>query len=470
MLGWKILDSGEYETGLRSLSEDEERLVLEVEERFKENARAKNVSGEEEARDLISRLVSECSERAGLYISDSQTEYLSESAYCHIYGFAFLSRLLEDDGIEEISIIGVNKPAYVFIRNSGWKSVDACFTSEDAIYGSINKMAAKIGRRITLQNPRINAVLPDGSRLHASLPPVSAGEITIRKFRDSPFSPSELCANNTISSAAMAFLSLAMQGDFSIILAGNTASGKTTTMNSLFSFVPFGERVILVEETPEISIRHPHQLRLVSNPEMGISLKDLVRDSLRMRPDRLVAGEVRSREEVEALFDVLLGGQARGSYATFHAKSAKEALQRFRSFGVSDADMASIDLVVVQRRMLCYDRKRRRNYEIRRVAEISEVACSGGGTGCPAAVPVFSSGNRSFGNPVSLSFNKKSSFPSRLAGSLGLSNKEFASELREREKLILSIRQKNFSQSFSKIQKAFYGTDCEDEMGDAVDE
>ncbi|MFA6530604.1 MAG: ATPase, T2SS/T4P/T4SS family [Candidatus Micrarchaeia archaeon] len=465
MLGWKILDGGEYEIGLRSLSEDEERLVLEVEERFKEKTRTKNISGEEDARDLVSRLVSDCSERAGFYTSDSQIEYLSESAYCHIYGFAFLSKLLEDDEIEEISIIGANKPAYIFLRNKGWKTVDAAFTTSDAIYESINKMAAKIGRRITLQNPRINAVLPDGSRLHASLPPLSAGEITIRKFRDSPFSPSELCTNDTLSANAMAFLSLAMQGDFSIILAGNTASGKTTTMNSLFSFVPFDERIILVEETPEINIFHPHQLRLVSNPEMNISLKDLVRDSLRMRPDRLVVGEVRSKEEVEALFDVLLGGQARGSYATFHAKSGKEALQRFRSFGINDADAGSIDLIVVQRRMLCYDRKKRKNYEVRRVVEISEVA--GSGTGIPIVVPVFSSNHGSLSG--SLSFNKKSNFVSRLAGELGLSEKEFSSELKEREKLISSMKQKDFSQSFSKIQKAFYGIDCRDDMGDEHD-
>lgn len=443
MLGWKILDEGEYEVDLRKLSQEEENLILRVEEKFKEKSRLEKISDSEDAKELIKGLVLECAEDAELYLSDSQSRYISKSAFYHVYGYGFISCLLADGSIEEISIVGPNKPAYVYIRNVGWKTVNATFTEESKISEMINKMSAKIGRRITLQNPRINAVLPDGSRLHASLSPISKGEVTIRKFRENPFSPAELCANGTITKDAMAFLSLVMQGDFSVVFAGNTASGKTTTLNSLFSFVPLNERIVITEETPEINVPHPQVVSLVSNGEMGVFLKDLVYDSLRMRPDRLIVGEVRNRNEVEALFDVLLGGQARGSYATFHAQSGNEAVQRFKSFGISDADLPSIDILIVQRRLLYYDQKKRRNTEIRRVVEISEITKNG-------AQPVF---HRSGSDLV---FNKKSSFYERICSDLNISVSELKSEMLSREKLF-SSQNFGFSRFISKAQKELYG-------------
>jgi len=441
MLGWKILNGEEYKTGLRILSEHEEKFIDSVCERFKEETRAKRISNAEEAKELIEKIVRQEAHEKRVSISNSQEEYLTESAFCHAYGFAFISKLIEDDDIEEISVIGPDKPARIFIRNIGWKEVDACFTSENAIADLINRMASTIGRRITLQNPRLNAILPDGSRLHASLSPVSPGEITIRKFRDSPFSPVELC-EHTISKEAMALLSLAMQGNFSILVAGNTASGKTTTLNSLFSFIPFDERIVLVEETPELNIPHSHQLRLVSNYDMGIGLKDLVRDTLRMRPDRLIVGEVRGKEEIEALFDALLGGQARGCYATFHAQSGNEALQRLRAFGISNDDLQSIDLIIVQRRMLRYDRSKRKNYEIRKVTEISEVKGN-------SAVPLF------YINKSGELIAGKGTFEERIALDLNLSKKEFENELKERRALL--HKKYSFDEFFRKVQKELYG-------------
>jgi Flp pilus assembly CpaF family ATPase len=443
MLGWKILNDGEYKTSLRILSEQEERFVDGICERFKEETRSKRISNEEEARELLEKLVRQESNDSDVYLGSTQADYLAEAAFCHAYGFSFISKLIEDPEIEEISIIGPDKPARVFIRNCGWKDVDACFVSESAIADMINRMASTIGRRITLQNPRINAILPDGSRLHASLPPVSRGEITIRKFRESPFSPAELC-ENTLSKDAMALLSLAMQGNFSVIVAGNTASGKTTTLNSLFSFIPLNERIVIVEETPEINILHPHQLRLVSNTDMGITLKDLVRDTLRMRPDRLIVGEVRGQDEVDALFDALLGGQARGCYATFHAQSGNETLQRLKTFGVNAEDLKSIDLVVVQRRMLRYDRRKRKNYEIRRVTEICEVNGN-------RAIPLF---QRDTGGE--LVTRKNCEIYGRIAMDLGLSDKELKNELKERIAL-LSQKKNDFKGFFTKAQKDLYG-------------
>ncbi|VVC01719.1 putative KH and PIN-domain containing protein [uncultured archaeon] len=373
MLGWKVLKDGEYRLSLPRLSEEEEQMIEAVEERFKEAARVQELKSGEESKQFIRQLLLDALNEEGIYLDKDQLDYVAEAAFLHIYGFAFMDLLTADKEIEEISVIGLNKPVYVYVRNKGWKAVNVCFTTEKEISDVVNKMARGLGRHITMQNPRLDAMLPDGSRLHASLPPVSQGEITIRKFRSRPFSPKELSELGSTTAEALAFLSLVMQSDNSMLVGGNTGSGKTTLLNALFSFVPANERILIAEETPEINIQHEHQLRLVANRDMDISLKDLMYDTLRMRPDRMIVGEVRNKTEFEALFDVLLAGQARGSYATLHAQGAQEATQRMKSFGINEMDLESVDCIVVQRRMLVYDPKRRSNVEVRKMTEIAEM-------------------------------------------------------------------------------------------------
>jgi flagellar protein FlaI len=438
MLGWRILGHGEYRVDLPQLSEDEERLVSDTEARFREASRTRS-GGRDESRRMIAEMLSKAAAEGGIYLGRAQEGYLADIAFMHIYGYAFIEPLLEDPAVEEISVIGPGMPVYVYVRKEGWKSVNACFEDERSIGDMINRMARSLGRRITMQNPRLDAMLPDGSRLHASLSPVSGGEMTIRKFRDRPFSPRELIDSRTVPAEAMALLSVLMQCDLSVLVAGNTASGKTTTLNSLFSFVPSGERVVITEETPEISIPHRHQLRLVANREMGITLKDLVYDSLRMRPDRMIVGEVRNRDEAEALFDVLLAGQARGSYATFHAQSAAEALSRLRSFGIMKDDLSSVDCIVVQRRMLRYDPRKRQASEVRRVVEMATVEDG-------KARPVYAYGGRL----------ARSALEGKAAESFGMGLREMAIELGRRRKLLASL-EPDFSASFSRIQQELYG-------------
>lgn len=439
-LGWKIAKQGDYRIDLPPLSPDEEALVLAVEDSFRDLAGERKINEEDVGRELGDAIARQA-ERGGIMLDREQREYLARYAKMHVYGFAFMDALLADDSIEEISVIGLGKPAYVYVRKQGWRKVNASFEDEKALMDCINKMAKGIGRRITLQSPRLDAMLPDGSRLHASLPPISHGEITVRKFRQRPFSPKEIVDMGTADCRIMAFLSMLMQTDTSLIVAGNTASGKTTTLNALFSFVPENERVLITEETPEISIPHGQQVRLVANREMGLGLRDLVYDSLRMRPDRMIVGEVRSREEVEALFDVLLGGQARGTYATFHAQSAEEAVLRLRKFGIDEMDLRSMDCVVVQRRMLVYERGRKAG-EARKITEIAEIGAGG----------------RS-GRIFSLSKGKwdyrKNELAARIAESFDFSPREFEGEMKEREKWMRGARS-GFEEFFSSAQKKFH--------------
>jgi len=351
---------------LPQLSEEEEQAIVAIEMEFKERTRHESMDSGEKSREMARQLLVEHARRERAYMDDEQLDYLAKMATLHLFGAGFLDELLQDERIEEISIIGVGKPAYVYIREKGWQQVNACFTEEKAIMEAINKLAQSMGRRITLQMPRLDAMLKDGSRLHASLPPLSHGEITIRKFRLRPYSPVELGTNGTANQQVLAILSLIMQSDQNLLIAGNTASGKTSLLNALFSFVPLDERVLITEETPEINIPHPQQIRLVANREMGVTLRDLVYDSLRMRPDRMIVGEVRNREEAEALFDVLHGGQARGTYATLHAQSAREAERRLQRMDIEE--WKTIDWLVVQRRMMRWQKGGRK--EIRRIVEV----------------------------------------------------------------------------------------------------
>ncbi len=449
MLGWKILKEGEYKISLPRLSDAEEEMIALTEERFREAARVREIKSSRESEALIKELLFAAAQEENIALDNDQLDYLSRAAFLHIYAFAFMDLLVADQEIEEISVIGVNKPVYVYVKNKGWKQVNACFTSEKAIADVANKMARGLGRHITMQNPRLDAVLPDGSRLHASLPPVSGGEITIRKFRERPFSPRELCELQSTTPEAMAFLSLVMQSDNSVLIGGNTGSGKTTLMNALFGFVPGNERILIAEETPEINIPHTHQLRLVANRDMEITMKDLMYDTLRMRPDRMIVGEVRNKTEFEALFDVLLAGQARGSYATLHSQGAREAVQRIKSFGINEMDLESVDCIVIQRRMLLYDPRRRRNFEARRMVEISEM------DGGPKTLFHF---DRKSGK---LKFKTGGKLLEKIADDFGMSMKEIKKELEMRKKLVTNAGA-DFQEFYNEIQKKLYGFENEE--------
>ncbi len=426
-LGWKITDERTpYIHPLPVLSEAEERLINHAAEVAK-NRREEN---EKDMKKIARDIVIQASRSLGVFIDDEQLSYLSRYLYLHVYGYCFLDDLLDDEEIEEISVVGINKPTYVFVRKKGWMEVNALFTSEKRMMEVINKAGAKIGRRITFQHPRLNAVLPDGSRLHASLPPISDGEITIRKFKRALFSPKMLCEGGVADYKSLALLSLLMQADVSIIIAGNTASGKTTTLNALFSFVPLSERVVMVEETPEIVIPHEHLVRMIPNEDMGITLRNLVYDTLRMRPDRMLVGEVRSPEEVEALFECILGGQSKGTYATIHGKSASETIKRLKRMGISEVDIESIDVIVVQRRYTAYDLKQRKLQEHRKITEIMDVK------------------------------NKQSAMKSdelidMISSSLNITKKEVRAELKKRETTIKQLNP-SFNEFLFGFQSKFF--------------
>lgn len=401
MLGWRIFkidDSGKlkvkkevgdykiienrdnektyYIKQFPELTKQETALIKEVVEEFREQNNNGKLKG------LIERTLDNYCKRNFIALDEEQRDYLLKIINSVVFEFGPISKLLSDDNIEEIAIIGLgkDKPVYVYERQFGWLRTNIYFSDETTVINTINKMSRSIGRRLTLQTPKLNAVLNDGNRLNACISPVSflGPAATIRKFRQVSFTPADLVENLTISAEATAFLWMTLQTDCSLIISGNTGSGKTSTLNALFSFVPKEERIVITEETPEINLPHKHLVKLSVVPDLEIGMQSLIVDSLRMRPDRIIVGEVRSREEVAAFMDTLLAGQGKGSYATFHALSAEETLTRMKSLGISELDLSSIDLVLVQKRWNKIDLKKGVRKELRKVVEIGEVINEGG--------------------------------------------------------------------------------------------
>lgn len=450
MLDWYITkaDAG-YSLPLPPLSAEEEGVVEAVSEEFREISKHKSSEGDRAS--AIRELLSMYCKRSNIHLEKDQERYLAEYINANIFGFCGIEHILQDDAVEEIGIIGIGRPVYVYRSGKGWEATNLFFRTEEGAVDLINKMARALGRRVTYQNPRLNAVLPDGSRLHASIPPISGVEMTIRKFRVAPISVGDLINFKTYSADALAFLSVVFQSDFNIIIAGNTASGKTSTLNALFSFVPLNERILIIEETPEINIPHPHRMKMLSNVELGIDMQSLVQDSLRMRPDRVIVGEVRTPEEVRALIETILSGQARGSYATFHAQSAEEVMKRLISLGILQMDLSAIDFIVVQRRIARYDRETKAHWEERKGIEIIEVSGEK-----PDLITLFAYDPAT---DIMHSSIDRSQKLDEIASSFSLSRNELIEEIRRRAGAFSAMAKGNiqFEQSVQRLQKDLFG-------------
>jgi len=357
-----------YCIGLPELSAQETGLLSGAFEEYKAMS-----SPEFQELENIELFLEDYCERKLAVLEQDQKEYLGKYLRLMAFGHGPLSVLLENQELEEIAANGTGpeKPVRVFDKRMGWLRTNFYYCSESAVKNAVNKMASRLGKRVSLQNPRLNAVLNDGSRLSCSINPVSflGPSFTLRKFGRLPFSPAELVANNTASAEAMAFLKAAFITDCNAMIAGNTGSGKSSTLNSLLCFVPKDERIIAVEETPELNIMHNHLVKLNVSEGLNISMKDLIVDSLRMRPDRVIVGEVRNEEELLAFVDTILAGQGRGSYCTFHAQSSRDALARMKKLGVIETDLLALDLIVIQRRWKGIGE----SSEKRRIVEISEI-------------------------------------------------------------------------------------------------
>jgi flagellar protein FlaI len=331
----------------------------------------KEINHKQVYEDLEKELINYCYFN-NIELDEDQFKYILDLSYKNLYKFGPLSDLLEDNNLEEICIIGINKPVYVYHKNFSWLETNIVYVSKNILKNLINKLAWFSNKFITLKDPLLNCSLKDNSRLNAIISPISNTPIiTIRKFNKNKYTIYDLIKNKTISKKLICFLHLCFLVNSNILIVGNTGSGKTTTLNSLLELVDKNERFVIIEDVKEINIPHKHQVNLLVNKDLNINLYDLVINSLRMRPDRVVIGEVRNKKDCIALIDSLQSGQAKGTYTTFHSQSTKQAISRLLSYGILSSDLDSIDLIINQRRYNTY--KKNKLKECRKVFDISEV-------------------------------------------------------------------------------------------------
>jgi len=307
---------------------------------------------------------------------------VSEAALdCFIHnkmGMGKLTPYLMDDNLEEIMVIGPKSPVYILNR-IGENIATNTSLSEEETRELIQKVAKYSSRPVDSSTPLFDGRLPGGSRVNATHSKVSpkGSTITIRKFGLEPLTVLHLLRHGTMSPKLCAFLWLAVDGlernPANILIIGGTASGKTTTLNALSSFIPEGKRIISIEDTLEINIRHKHWIPLETAPpdEEGhheVTMNSLLKNTLRMRPDRIIVGEVRS-EEASTLFASMNTGHD-GCLATIHANSAREALNRLVGppMNVPEMMIPALDLIVAEKRLVVNGRIKRVIFE---VAEIS---------------------------------------------------------------------------------------------------
>src|SRR6266566_525931 len=232
-----------------------------------------------------------------------------------------ITPLLNDDTISEVM---VNGPNQVYIERKGQLTpVDVKFESDAELIRVIREIASFVGRRIDEESPMVDCRLPDGSRVNAIIPPlaIDGASLTIRKFARDPYTVQDLIGFGSLTAEAAGFLEACVKAHFNILVAGGTGSGKTTTLNVLSSFIPDNERVVTIEDAAELQLRQPHKVRLESRPARidgsgRISIRELVVNALRMRPDRIVIGECRSGEALDMLQAMNTGHD--GSLTTIH--------------------------------------------------------------------------------------------------------------------------------------------------------
>lgn len=268
----------------------------------------------------------------------------------------------------EVTEIMVNNWDTIYVERGGklfWTGTK--FHDEQALRRTIDKIVGKVGRRVDESSPYVDARLPDGSRVNAVVPPlaIDGPALTIRKFAADPYQADDLVEFGTMSSSVSKFLEACVRGRINVLVAGGTGAGKTTTLNVISSFIPDDERILTIEDAAELKLQQPHVVRLESRPPniegVGqVTIRDLVRNALRMRPDRIVVGEVRGAEALDMLQAMNTGHD--GSISTIHCNSPRDALSRLETItmmagmelsnkAIREQIASAIQLIVYQQRL-----------------------------------------------------------------------------------------------------------------------
>ena len=324
-----------------------------------------DLANQVEVRRHIEEIFGRVIDEEGLALTRAERVRMLEQITDEIIGLGPLEPLLRDDTVTEIM---VNGPRQVYIERSGrLELTNVVFQNDDHVMRIIDRIIAPIGRRIDESSPMVDARLTDGSRVNAIIPPLSliGPVITIRKFSASPFTVDDLIRFGTATPEMFDFLRACVEARLNIFVSGGTGSGKTTTLNVLSSFIPNDERIITVEDAAELQLRQEHVVTLESRPSNiegkgAIPIRELVKNCLRMRPDRIIVGECRGGEALDMLQAMNTGHD--GSMSTGHANSPRDMLSRVETMvlmagvdlplrAIREQVASAVDLIVHQTRM-----------------------------------------------------------------------------------------------------------------------
>lgn len=325
----------------------------------------------EELNKRIEIIISKHIEEESLNMTNNEKKKIKEELLDEIIGFGPITSLLSDSNITEIM---VNGPDHIYIEKNGKLVLtDAKFKNDNHVLHVIKKIVAPIGRRIDESSPMVDARLPNGSRVNAIIAPlaIDGPSITIRKFAEDPYKAKDLIKFGTLTSNMAELIKYCVEGRLNIIISGGTGSGKTTTLNVLSSFIPHDERIVTIEDSAELQLLQDHVVRLETRPaniegKGEITIRDLVKNSLRMRPDRIIVGEVRSGEALDMLQAMNTGHD--GSLTTGHANSPRDMLSRIETMvlmsgmnlpvkAIRDQVASAIDIIIQQSRLMDGSRK-----------------------------------------------------------------------------------------------------------------
>ena len=338
-----------------------ERVIEEVKISANDEEETDMQKIEEEIRDIVNDVI----EVEAQYLTRNERSMISRDIIHETIGFGPITPLLQNPKVSEIM---VNSFDQVYIECSGKIELSSVkFRDNKHVMHIIERIVAPLGRRIDESSPMVDARLPNGSRVNIIIPPLALNgpTITIRKFSEKPFTIADLIRFGTISPEVAQFLKACVEARLNIVVSGGTGSGKTTSLNVISSFIPEDERIVTIEDAAELQLNQAHVVRLETRPpnvegKGTVSIRDLVRNSLRMRPDRIIVGEVRSGEALDMLQAMNTGHD--GSLTTGHANSPRDMLSRLETMvlmagmdlpikAIREQISSAVDLIVQQSRM-----------------------------------------------------------------------------------------------------------------------
>jgi len=380
-----VAHSPGVEAGVGAADRNAEALAADLRRRLVERRRAEAAAGGAR-NDNLEGAVAELVDEHAAVLSERRRARIRELILRDTVGLGPLEELLADPAVTEVMVNGADA---VYVERGGRiEATDVRFASEGALRDAIERILAPLGRRVDELSPMVDARLSDGSRVNVVIPPLSVDgpALSIRRFTAARPGPDELVASGTLTAELRDLLAAAVRARRSILISGGTGAGKTTLLNALSAYIGPGERVITIEDAAELRLRQGHVVRLESRPPSvegrgEVTIRDLLRNALRMRPDRIVVGEVRGREALDLVIALNTGHD--GALSTLHANSPPDALRRLETLAL----MAGVGLPheaireQVRRGIELVVHLARSPQGERRVVEVGEVVRAAGGVG-----------------------------------------------------------------------------------------